>query len=224
MFALCTDKLRMSEIARKIDITATEASRQIHRLHEESLIQKEPDGAYILNNYGKLVLHFFSSYSFIFQYKQYFLNHDIWRIPPQFISRLGELSHGTFCEEIAEIVDGIESMMQCSEDNVCVITDQVMHVHRIVMDERISKGVKFRALIHKKLINPSEIQVTDKNEERRVLSIIPCLLSITEKQALVSFLSMDGKISNSGFFGNDASFMRWANDFFVYYWDLANRR
>jgi predicted transcriptional regulator len=75
--------------------------------------------------------------------------------------------------------------------------------------------VHFTALIHKKLVNPSQIQVTDKKEERRVLSSIPCLLSITEKQALVSFLPMDKKISTSRFFGNDSSFIRWVNDLFT---------
>jgi predicted transcriptional regulator len=33
---------------------------------------------------------------------------------------------------------------------------------------------------------------------------------------------MDGKLSSSGFFGNDPQFMKWVNDVFLYYWDKTN--
>jgi predicted transcriptional regulator len=224
LYTLSTDTLRMNEIARKIDITATEASRQIQRLLEESLILKQPDSTYTLTNYGKLVLHMVPSLDFVFKHKHYFLNHDVWRLPPQFINRLGELSKGILCEEIAEIVDGIENMMQSSEDYVYVITDQVMSVHNRVMTEQLSKGIKFRAIIHERLVDPSHVDPSGADVDRRVLSSIPGLLSITEKEALVAFLTMDGKVGNAGFFGSDASFLRWAKDLFLYYWDIANRR
>ena len=224
MHALSVEKLKMNEIARKIDITATEASRQIQRLQDELIIQKQPDGAYTLTNYGQLVLHFFPSFDFIFKYRQYFLVHDVWQLPYQFISRLGELSQGTLCTEIAETVNRIENMMRSSEDHVWVITDQVMAVHSNVMTEQISKGVKFKSLIHERLIHSSQVKLFGKNVERRILASIPGLFSITEKEALVSLLAMDGKLSPSGFFGSDPLFMKWANDLFLYYWDQANRR
>ena len=70
LHALCVDSLRMNEIARKINITPTEASRQIQRLKDELIIQKHPDGRYSFTNYGSLVMHFFPLFEFIFEYKQ----------------------------------------------------------------------------------------------------------------------------------------------------------
>lgn len=223
MRALSMDNLKMNEIARKIDITATEASRQIQRLQDELIIQKQTDGTYTLTNYGKLLLHFFPSLEFIFKHKQYFLSHDIWRLPPQFISRLGELSQGTLCTEMADTVNRIESMMRSSDDHVWVITDQVMAVHSYAMTERISKGVKLWSLVHERLINSSQVQVFGKNVDRRVLSSVPGLFVITEKEALVAMLTMDGKLDYAGFFGGDLSFMKWANDLFLYYWNQTKR-
>ena len=220
--AISVETLKMNEIARKIDITPTEASRQIQRLLDEFIVQKLPDGSYILTNYGRLILHFFPSLDFIFKHKQYFLVHDIWRLPYQFINRLGELSQGNLCTEMAEAVNKIQSMMQSSDEYVWVITDQAMSAHSNIMIEQVSKGVKFRSLIHEK-INSGQVRVFGRNVERRVLSTIPALVVITDKEALVSFLSMDGKIDYSGFFGSDPKFMKWITDLFLYYWDQTRR-
>jgi len=223
LHTLTVDKLRMNEVAQKIDITATEASRQIKRLLDELIIQKQPDGAYVITNYGKLVLHFLPTFEFIFKHKQYFLVHDVWQLPPQFISRLGELSQGSLCTELAETVNRVEKMIQSSNDYVWVITDQVMSVHSNVMTERISKGVTFRSLIHKRLVKSSQINLFGKNVERRILSSIPGVVVITEKEAAIGLLTVDGKLSHSGFFGTDPSFMKWVTDFFIYYWEKAKR-
>ena len=214
----------MNEIARKTDITATEASRQIQRLVDELILQKHPDGAYFLTNYGRLVLHFLPSLEFIFKHKQYFLIHDIWQLPYQFINRLGELSQGILFTGVAEVVNRIENMMKLSDDYVWVLTDQAMTTHSDVMNEKILKGIKFRSLIHERLVNSSQVRVFGKNVERRLLSSIPALVVVTEKEAFFSFLSMDGKIDPSGFFGTDPIFMKWVVDFYLYNWDLTNRK
>ncbi|HER54359.1 MAG TPA: hypothetical protein ENO13_00460, partial [Candidatus Bathyarchaeota archaeon] len=151
LHALSVEELRMNELARKVDITATEASRQTQRLQEENIIRKQPDGTYTLTNYGKLVLHFFPTFEFIFKNKEYFLVHNLWQLPHQFVSRLGELSQGKLCTEIAGTVNGIEGMMRTANDHVWAITDQVMDVHSKVMTERLSQGVKFRSLFPEKL-------------------------------------------------------------------------
>jgi len=113
--------------------------------------------------------------------------------------------------------------MQSSNDHVWVITDQVMTVHINAMTERILKGVKFRSLIHEKMILSSQVKLSGKNVERRVLSSIPGLVVITEKEALFALLTMDGQLTNSGFFGSDPLFIKWVTDLFLYYWDRTKR-
>lgn len=222
--AVCFENLKMNEVARKIDITATEASRQIQRLIDESILQKQPDGTYVLTNFGRLLLHFFPCLEFISKYRGYFVVHDVWQLPPQFISRLGELSNGVLCNEIAETVNRLENMMRLANDYVWVITDQVMTVHSNVMIDQISRGVKFRSLIHERLIDSYQVRVFGENVERRVLSSIPALLVVTDKEAFVSLLALDKNIDHTGFFSNDPSFMNWAKDLFVYHWDQTKRQ
>jgi predicted transcriptional regulator len=156
------------------------------------------------------------------KHRQYFLEHDVWQLPSQFICRLGELSQATLYTEMADTVNKIEEMMQSSNDYVWTITDQIMAVHENTMREKISKGVKLRSIVHERLIQSSQVHVFGKNVERRVMTSIPGLFSITEKEGFFALLSMDGKLSSSGFFGSDPEFMRWVNDVFLHYWARTN--
>ncbi len=219
---LSSNELKMNEIARKINITPTEASRQIQRLIDELIIQKNINGAYTITNYGKLVIHFFPPLDFILKHRQYFLEHNVWQLPSQFICRLGELSQAILFTEMADTVNKIEEMMQSSNDHVWTITDQIMAVHENTMKEKLSKGIKLKSIVHERLIRSSQVQAFGKNVERRVIATVPGLFSITEKEAFFALLSMDGKLSSSGFFGNDPQFMRWVNDVFLHYWESAN--
>jgi predicted transcriptional regulator len=77
---LQTENLKMQEIARRLDVTATEAFRQLERLSAALLVQKQPEGTFAITQYGKLVLQLSSSLDFAFKHKEYFLTHDVWGI------------------------------------------------------------------------------------------------------------------------------------------------
>ena len=144
-------------------------------------------------------MHFFPLLEFSFKHKQYFMGHDVWRLPEQFINRLGELSQGNLCTELADTVNRVQAIINSSDDHVWIITDQVMGVHSNTMAEQLLKGVKFRSLVHERLAGSSLSQV-GTNVERRVLSSIPGIFAITEKEAFVELLTMDGKLDGIGFF------------------------
>ena len=77
LFELQAGGLRMQEIARRLKITDTETSRQLLRLSEASLIQKQPDGAYSVTEYGKLLLQFSCSFEFALKFKQSLLKRNL---------------------------------------------------------------------------------------------------------------------------------------------------
>ena len=81
------ENLKMQEIARRLDVTATEAFRQLERLSVALLVQRQPDGTFAISQYGKLVLQLASSLEFISKHKEYFSTHDVMRLPSQFVSR-----------------------------------------------------------------------------------------------------------------------------------------
>ena len=207
-------------MGRKLELTDTEAFRQLQRLCEASLIEKKPDGTYTLTNYGRLMLELSPTLEFVFRQKKYFLDHDIWKLPRPLIARLGDLSGADLKTELAENVNRLEEMTMSSEEYVCSMTDQNISSLSHAMAERLQKGVKFRSIIHEKMIGTPLVQLTSgKNVERRVLPDIPGILVMTEKEACVSLFLFDGKTDYAAFFGNDPKFLRWTSDLFLYCWD-----
>ena len=57
MLELQKAKLKLSHLARKQDLTVTEASRHLQRLNEARLIRKDVDGLYGLTAFGTLGSH-----------------------------------------------------------------------------------------------------------------------------------------------------------------------
>lgn len=107
--------------------------------------------------------------------------------------------------------------MRSAEEYVWVLTDQAMSVHNNVMIDQVAKGIKFRSLIHERMLNSTQIRVSGKAVERRLLSSIPALVVKTDKEAFFSLLALDGTLQHSGFFGGDKQFMVWVEDFYMYF-------
>jgi len=79
------ENLKMHEIARRLDITATEAFRQLERLSAASLVQRQPDGTFAIAEFGKLVLQLSSSTDFAARHKDYFSSHNVTSLPIQLV-------------------------------------------------------------------------------------------------------------------------------------------
>ena len=86
----------MQDIARKLDLTATEASRQLQRMSQAKLIERGPEGTYSTTQFGKLLLTLSASMELVYKNDDYFLAHDITKIPLPFVNRIGELSQAVF--------------------------------------------------------------------------------------------------------------------------------
>jgi len=210
---------KMHELGESLDLTSTETFRQLQRLSKEVLVAKDVDGNYSLTPFGELVLFLSPSFEFIFKYKQYFLKHDIWSLPGDFIFRIGELNRGTLETRVPEVVKKIEEVIKDAKEHIWTMTSQVFLAHGRAVEERCREGVKFRSL-HPKDMLPSEMEYPEISHciERRYLPEISGVLVITEKAAIVALPFIGGNPDITSFFGNDTSFMKWAKDLYVFYW------
>jgi predicted transcriptional regulator len=205
--------LRMQEIARRLDLTATEAVRQLKRLTEASLIQRRPEGSYAITEYGKLVLQLSSSLEFVFKHQEYFLTHDIWRLPHQFVNRIGELSQVNLMMGTMEGISKTEQILREAEQYVWGLGEgRFTEAMSTIPNERIRKGVEYRILSP---LPAAKLQ----NLENRTLSDIPAVFSLTEKEAIICFHLVGGNMDYAGFSGKDRVFLGWVNVLFLYYWD-----
>lgn len=219
------ENLKMQDIARRLDVTPTEAFRQLERLGTAGLVQRQPDGTFALAEYGKLVLQISTSLDFISKYKEFFSTHDLMRLPSQFVNRLGELSG-------AELgLDTIENLNKGSQ----AFTDAERYAWGIgegsipgnmtsVMNRRVQEGIQVKMIISLERFPVGLGQSgSPKNVELRGLPDIPVIIAMTEKAAGVCFRQIGGKMDYAGFFGSDPTFHNWVKDLFMFYWEKAKR-
>jgi len=149
---------RMREIARKLELTTTEAFRQLQRLNDALLVQKKPEGTYAITEYGLLVLRFSAFFEFIHSRRQYFLTHNVRRLPYQFLNRIGELSQADFRTNMMENINGADRMAREAEKYMWGGgAEQPLNIRDALL-EGIAKGVKYRFLFPKRFI-PKELTI-----------------------------------------------------------------
>ena len=215
------ESLKMQEIAQRLDVTATEAFRQLQRLSEVSLVQRLPDGRFTVTEYGRLALHLSSSYDFISKHREYFLNHSVWTIPPQFINRLGELKETTLImDTIVSVNQSIQIFLE-AEEYAWGLSESGRGQDYLdpLIDQRLERGLTFKLLIPETILADVMSQSNNKNIEIRGLKECPAVIVVSEKEAMVFFSFLDGRFDYAGFYGDDPAFMNWAQELFMYYWE-----
>ncbi len=221
---LNNNNLKMQEIARKLDLTATESSRQLQRMSKAELIERLPEGSYTVTQFGKLILSLSSSIEFALKHKQYFLNHNVWQLPSSFILRLGELSQGELLMEMGVVMIRWEELIKAAEEHLWVMTPQRIPSLVRVIEERHLRGVKLRYITTERLVSTyPKSMLTGQNIERRIFDGFDFGVLATEKEAMFGLPFMDGTPNPSGVFGHDPLFLSWVHDLFLYYWDQAKR-
>lgn len=222
---LQTGSFRMQELARKLDLTDTETFRQVQRLNEASLIQKQQDGTYTITQYGKLLLYLTRSIECVHKNKEAFLTRDIWKLPEPFIERLGELNDSHLMTDMFDMFNGAGQLISKAEKYVWMIGDKPVPSITPNIGGQALEGIKFRLIFHESnLPHYKSVAGEEKIIEKRVLSEnVPVTLIVSERIAGVRFPSIDGRQDYALFYGDDPAFLRWTHDLFLYYWDRAKK-
>jgi predicted transcriptional regulator len=218
---LCDSKLKMQDVARKLDLTATEASRQLQRMSQAKLVEKGSEGTYTSTHFGRLLLVLSVSMGLAYKYDDYFLTHAWKRIPLPFVNRLGELSQSTLVSDLNENLSRWEALINAAKDHVWVMTPQAMsHLSRMMTD-KLLEGVNLRSIFCENVRETKTNLPSGKNVERKLLQVVPVIMIISEKEASVSFPRLDGNVDFPSFFGSDSTFLKWVNDLYLNYWEQA---
>jgi predicted transcriptional regulator len=215
---------KMREIARKLDLTTTETFRQLQRLNEALLVQKQPNGDYAITEYGRFVLQLSSSFEFLYKHRHYFSTHDFRRLPYQFQNRIGELSSASLGIDTMENINLAERITREAEQFMWGGgVEQSLNISSILM-ESIPKGVKYKFLFPQRFINPRPLPPKMAGAiEWRSFEDLPVNIVLTEKEAGISFCLVGGKADYVGFAGKDPVFLGWVKDLFCYYWEKGKR-
>ncbi len=219
------ENLKMQEIARRLDVTPTEAFRQLERLSGCGLVQRQPDSMFALAEFGKLVLQISISLDFVSKYTEYLSTHDLMRLPSQFVDRLGELLGADLgTDTIKSLNLGSQAFTEAKQYAWGIGEGTIPGQMTSVMNQRVQEGVQVKMLISlERLPTGTSLPQMPKNVEIRGLSELPAIVVLTEKAAGICFYQIGGRVDYAGFFGTDPAFHNWVKDLFLYYWNTAKR-
>ncbi|MCX6651293.1 MAG: helix-turn-helix domain-containing protein [Methanomassiliicoccales archaeon] len=220
---LQTKKLKLNEVAKELDITATEAFRQLQRLTDAGLLEKTSDGRYRSTPYSRLIQESSTAMDFLSKHREYFLDHDTSLIPPQFRARFGELSKTVLHTEAVPNINTGSEVLKSAEERIDVIGEHRLEQHVQIAKQRSLEGVKVRTLLQESNIESmkEEIISVKQSLERRFIPRVCAVMIMTEKIVGIALPRLDGKMDYQVFAGNDSESMRWASDLFEDQWNKA---
>lgn len=218
LLLLKKENLRLSGIAQREGLTATEVSRHLQRLSDTFLIEKDSNGLYHLTKYGELTLTMLDGISFISDNRQYFLEHDPFVLPIDFIYRLGELSVCTFQPDVISNFAYEEGILGSAEEYAWAIADQVHWGAPPIVARKLVEGVSFRSIFPENISPPPGYRPVE-GVERRLLPRVDLNLIVTDKEAVFGLAYLNGKMDYAQFASKDPMFRKWCRDLFLHYWD-----
>jgi len=214
------EELNLSNIAKRQDITITEAARHLQRLTEAQIIEKGSEGRYHLTSYGELILQQLPGLCFISANRQYFLEHDTSHLPYQFINRIGELSLGSQNRDSLASIAYAELILKQAEEYSWSLTPQIIVSSLRTIEEKIKEGVKIRALLPENLLRPPGYYPV-YGIENRTLPKIQIRVMVTEKEAMLGLPFLNGQMDYAQIISKDSKFREWCKDLFLFYWEKA---
>ena len=238
LYIISENKKTLSSIAKELKITTQETHRNLNKLMNSNIIEKDFKGYFSLTVFGDMIIKNISAINFLSKHKRFFSEHNFHNIPIKFIQRIGALEKSDFLSGFVAVIEHIKRMYQNCEKYIYSILPQVpldlIHTAIPIVRER---GLKFKhilpidALIPKKseefLESEGYSQLLHKGIiERRMVTKTNLGIVMTEHQALVMFPLSKGLVDMNFIFCNNVSmdgglFHEWCLDYFIEIWNNA---
>jgi len=213
--------LRLNEIAKKFDLAATEALRQVHRLTQAGLLEKTTDGRFRATALSSLVLATVSPMEAVAKFREFFLDHDLSVLPIEFRSRLGDMVDCTLLRGTVQVFDTVTRSLTAAKKKIDASIEVGYDPILEVMRHRSEEGLRVRWLAQEGALPMvlKALRSTSKKPEIRVVSRLTWHVYLTDLSAAVGFRRLDGAMSyDIAFSGDSPSFLSWASDLFDRGW------
>jgi predicted transcriptional regulator len=117
--------------------------------------------------------------------------------------------------EVTEMFTGAQKKIDASVLGFKLLLDITM--------KRLREGVKVRWLVQESFLSEARTMLLSE-EKRPEIRGTPRILgnvNVTDKAAMLTIRRNDGTMSYNSFFGEDAPFLKWAEDLFMHEWEKA---
>jgi predicted transcriptional regulator len=226
---------RLSQLSSELEATMQEAHRNMTRLVDSGLVSKDRDGELVLTAYGRTVVAMIPGYEFLYNNRDFFIDHSLGDLPPKFIQRMGAFSRCEMVRGVMAILQRWKNLYSDSERYIREIMAQVPLDLIETVSSRVEGGVKFSYIFASNAVVPKgRTQLLQKVGwrnfiskglvERRMLPEVKVMTIFNEKQGCVLFPNMKGEPDlNVMYYGEDREFLEWCSDLFDYQWEKAGQ-
>src|ERR671926_1044015 len=105
IFRLNEKSAKISQLAKDLNITMQEAHRNVNRLQDAGLIEKDPEGIFSLTTFGNTIIKQIPTFNYLSKHKEYFSEHILGELPIKVIMRLGALDSCEFVKGVVAILE-----------------------------------------------------------------------------------------------------------------------
>ena len=230
IFNLKEKKSKISEMAKKLDATSQEVSRNFDRLAKAGLVKKDTDGYFSLSTFGKAICTQVPSLIFLSQNRKYFETHNFEDIPLKFIQRIGGLVRGKHIKGFVKVQENWRMIYDNANEYVySILSELPLDLIELAVN-KTKNSVKINNILAESTIVPKgRKQLIEKNDfrklvqegkiERKMQKHNKVVVVLNEKEACISFPLLDGESDLSkAFFSDDIPFHEWCLDYFRYCW------
>ncbi len=230
MKAIVEVPLKLTKIGEQIGANNPEVSRHLDRLKKANLVGKDVDGYYSMTSFGEIIFGLLPAISFVAAHPEYFLEHDLSRLPPGFMSRLGELESCEVVEGMIVNVYRLDEISKASRSRIYTVSNEfiseIKEENVAEMDLEMPKDFKFRYILQesqledKNLMKLADHKGSMQDEHFRVIPRVPLFCSILDKEVMIAFLDKKGKVDFSVTFSStDPEVLRWCEDLLDHLWE-----
>lgn len=229
MKALAEGPLKLTKLGGLVGANNPEVSRHLDRLKKALLVDKDPSGSYYTTSFGSIIMSALPYFTFVTSLPEFFLEHDLSKIPQEFMCRLGEL-------ESCEIVQGttvnfyrLDEMSKTSTDKILTVSNEfitkIEEKDLVEFGNALASGFVLRYLFQENQLSDMNLMhLVDhcpaEKECFRALPQVPLFCSICDDEVMISFLDAKGKADFSVcFWSKDPGVMKWCEDLLNHLWE-----
>ena len=229
--------MRIIDIAKDTGLNNPEIRRNMSRLLDVGLIQRDVKGYYRLTPYGETSLLLFQEFIFLSSNSEYFKTHTLSKIPTEFVKQMGELGASINLNDAMDFIRHTENLLKESREYVWLLVDQIPMYSLSSIVEAIERGVQFRIIEpRERILNPDIESMTSEETQalsrtrqtplvdQRMMDEVNVYLFLSDNRCVISFPTIDGQYDYRGFTATDESSLKWCGQLFQHYWDEAELR
>ncbi len=234
LLKLSNSPMRLSSIARELNISIQDAHRNMMRLVNAGIVVKNPDSKFTLTEYGRLIVNELSYFRFLSNLKALMGRYTLSHLPRRFMIRLGELTNCKIINGVSSVLEKLKMLESNAREYLNIIVAQAWYDEGNIILDLVEKGVDIRIILTGRTLFPKEIFESDivkrihyhdkkGNIKSRFIDHTAIALYISETQAGIIPLTHDMNFDmNVLLISNDESFHTFCSDIFNYYWHRSS--